>query len=48
VRFLEYVLEHEGVWFCTGKEIADHWRHTHSSDVTSQTPGVRCEPRMKR
>jgi len=29
VRFLEHVRKHDKVWFCTGEEIAHHWRKTH-------------------
>jgi peptidoglycan/xylan/chitin deacetylase (PgdA/CDA1 family) len=25
-RFLDHALAHEGVWFATGREIAEHWR----------------------
>jgi peptidoglycan/xylan/chitin deacetylase (PgdA/CDA1 family) len=28
-RFLDYVLEHDGVWFASGKEVADHWKSVH-------------------
>jgi allantoinase len=35
-RFLDYVLKHDGVWFCTGKEIADHWRRSHPCDAPRQ------------
>jgi len=26
VRFLEHARRHDRVWFCTGREIAEHWR----------------------
>ena len=26
VRFLEHAARHDRVWFCTGREIAEHWR----------------------
>ncbi|MGE0747964.1 MAG: polysaccharide deacetylase family protein [Rhodospirillales bacterium] len=29
VRFLEHARAHERVWFCTGAEIAAHWRAVH-------------------
>jgi allantoinase len=29
VKFLDHVRKHDRVWFCTGKEIAHHWRRTH-------------------
>jgi peptidoglycan/xylan/chitin deacetylase (PgdA/CDA1 family) len=29
IRFMEHVREHDGVWICTGREIADHWRKVH-------------------
>ena len=28
-RVLEYMAEHDGVWFATREEIADHWAKTH-------------------
>jgi len=32
-RFLDYVLNHDRVWICTGAEIARHWIETHPYDV---------------
>ncbi|MDI1342767.1 MAG: polysaccharide deacetylase family protein [Pseudolabrys sp.] len=29
VKFLEHVRQHDRVWFCTGEDIAEHWRKTH-------------------
>jgi allantoinase len=29
VRFLEYAARHDRVSFCTGREIAEHWRIVH-------------------
>jgi allantoinase len=29
IKFLDHVRKHDRVWFCTGKDIADHWRRTH-------------------
>jgi len=29
VRFLEHARRHDKVWFCTGREIAEHWRREH-------------------
>ena len=29
IRFLDHARQHEGVWFCTGREIAEHWRRVH-------------------
>jgi allantoinase len=29
IRFLEHASRHDKVWFCTGREIAEHWRGTH-------------------
>ena len=26
IRFLEHVRKHDKVWFCTGEQVADHWR----------------------
>ena len=28
-RFLDYVLEHDKVWICTGEEMAHHWMEHH-------------------
>jgi peptidoglycan/xylan/chitin deacetylase (PgdA/CDA1 family) len=29
VKFLEHVRKHDRVWFCSGEDIAGHWRTTH-------------------
>jgi peptidoglycan/xylan/chitin deacetylase (PgdA/CDA1 family) len=29
IRFLEHARKHDRVWFCTGREIAEHWRREH-------------------
>jgi peptidoglycan/xylan/chitin deacetylase (PgdA/CDA1 family) len=29
IRFLEHVRKRDRVWFCTGREIAEHWRRVH-------------------
>jgi allantoinase len=29
VKFLEHVRKHDRVWFCSGEDIAGHWRKTH-------------------
>ena len=29
IKFLEHARKHDRVWFCTGKDIAEHWRRTH-------------------
>ena len=29
VRFLEHARRHDKVWFCTGRDIARHWRQVH-------------------
>ncbi len=29
IKFLEHARQHDRVWFCTGKDIAEHWRRTH-------------------
>ena len=29
VRFRQYAARHDRVWFCTGREIAEHWRRVH-------------------
>ena len=33
IRFLEHACRHDKVWFCTGREIAEHWiaRHPKAS-----------------
>jgi peptidoglycan/xylan/chitin deacetylase (PgdA/CDA1 family) len=34
IRFLEHARRHDRVWFCTGAEIAAHWRQTHPAPAT--------------
>ena len=29
MKFLDHARKHDRVWFCTGKDIADHWYRTH-------------------
>jgi allantoinase len=29
IKFLDYARRHDRVWFCTGRDIADHWRQEH-------------------
>jgi hypothetical protein len=29
IKFLEHVRKHDRVWFCTGRDIAEHWRRMH-------------------
>jgi len=29
IKFLEYARRHDRVWFCTGRDIAEHWRRVH-------------------
>jgi allantoinase len=29
IKFLEYAKRHDRVWFCTGRDIAEHWRREH-------------------
>lgn len=29
IRFLEHVKKHDRVWFCTGRDIAEHWHRHH-------------------
>ena len=29
IKVLKHVREREGVWFCTGRDIAEHWRAVH-------------------
>jgi allantoinase len=29
IKFLDHVREHDRVWLCTGRDIAEHWRRVH-------------------
>jgi allantoinase len=29
IKFLEHARKHDKVWFCTGRDIAEHWRREH-------------------
>jgi peptidoglycan/xylan/chitin deacetylase (PgdA/CDA1 family) len=29
IKFLEHVARHDRVWFCTGRDVAEHWRKVH-------------------
>jgi peptidoglycan/xylan/chitin deacetylase (PgdA/CDA1 family) len=29
IKFLEHAKKHERVWFCTGREVAEHWHRLH-------------------
>lgn len=29
IRFLEHIREHDRVWFCTGRDVAEHWHRLH-------------------
>lgn len=29
IKFLDHARKHDRVWFCTGKDIAEHWRRVH-------------------
>jgi allantoinase len=29
IKFLDHARKHDRVWFCTGREIAEHWRRVH-------------------
>jgi peptidoglycan/xylan/chitin deacetylase (PgdA/CDA1 family) len=29
IKFLEHARRHDRVWFCTGRDIAEHWRRAH-------------------
>jgi allantoinase len=33
IKFLEYARERERVWFCTGRDIAEHWRKAHPAPM---------------
>jgi putative urate catabolism protein len=35
IRFLEHARAHDRVWFCTGAEIADHWRTHFPSEAAA-------------
>ncbi len=42
IRFLEHVSQHDRVWFCTGRDIADHWAQMHPPVLrTGLFPGDR-------
>ena len=30
IKFLEHVSKHQRVWFCTGREVAEHWHQHHA------------------
>jgi hypothetical protein len=29
IKFLDYARRHDRVWFCTGRDIAEHWHREH-------------------
>jgi hypothetical protein len=29
IKFLDYARQRDRVWFCTGRDIAEHWRKEH-------------------
>jgi len=29
IRFLDHARKRDRVWFCTGRDIAEHWRREH-------------------
>lgn len=33
IRFLDHVRKHDGVWFCTGEQLAGHWVQHHPAPV---------------
>jgi peptidoglycan/xylan/chitin deacetylase (PgdA/CDA1 family) len=33
IRFLKHARKHDKVWFCTGREIAEHWREKHPAPL---------------
>ena len=35
IRFLEHACRHDKVWFCTGEQIAEHWRSVHPAPAPS-------------
>jgi allantoinase len=37
IKFLEHARKHDRVWFCTGKDIAQHWTRTHPPKVRSNS-----------
>jgi peptidoglycan/xylan/chitin deacetylase (PgdA/CDA1 family) len=37
VRFLEHARRHDKVWFCTGREIAEHWRREFPVEAARKT-----------
>lgn len=34
IKFLEHARKHDRVWFCTGNDIAEHWRRRHPPNGT--------------
>jgi len=36
IRFLEHACRHDGVWFCTGREVAQHWHRHHKPKVSGE------------
>jgi allantoinase len=35
IRFLEHARKHDKVWFCTGRDVAEHWRKVHPAPGTA-------------
>jgi hypothetical protein len=35
VRVLEHAQRHDRVWFCTGRDIAEHWRKVYPAPAVA-------------
>ena len=38
IKFLEHARKHDRVWFCTGRDIAEHWRREHPAQDGNREP----------
>jgi peptidoglycan/xylan/chitin deacetylase (PgdA/CDA1 family) len=38
IRFLEHARKHDRVWFCTGRDIAEHWHRVHPPTNEAASP----------
>lgn len=41
IKFLDHARKRDRVWFCTGREIAEHWRREHPPSGFEPTTGAR-------
>ena len=37
IKFLDYARRHDRVWFCTGRDIAEHWHREHPPPTSGGT-----------